>query len=80
MRLARRLGNGRSGWRDDSPSSSNVSNPSTTTVHRHTISSHHRGTTPDIVVSSISSDEEDHSVDKYTSSELGNSLQTSEAR
>ncbi|ULU06531.1 hypothetical protein L3Y34_018406 [Caenorhabditis briggsae] len=75
MRLARRLGNGRSGIRDESPSS----NHSSTTVHRHTISSHHRGTTPDIVVSSISSDEEDHSVDRYTSSELGNSLQTSEA-
>ncbi|EGT48134.1 hypothetical protein CAEBREN_15916 [Caenorhabditis brenneri] len=83
MRLARRLGNGgRNTWRDDSPSSSNISNQSsntTTTIHRHTISSHHRGTTPDIVVSSISSDEEDHSVDRYTSSELGNSLQTSEA-
>uniref|UniRef100_A0A8R1J1F5 Uncharacterized protein n=1 Tax=Caenorhabditis japonica TaxID=281687 RepID=A0A8R1J1F5_CAEJA len=85
MRLARRLGNGRSGWRDDSPSSPNHTTHHNHTVfpstHRHTISSHHRGTTPDIVVSSISSDEEDHhSVDRYTSSELGNSLQTSEAR
>ncbi|CAD6193988.1 unnamed protein product [Caenorhabditis auriculariae] len=58
MRLARRLGNGRSGWHEEPKAP--------------------RGTTPDIVVSSISSDEEDHSVDRHTSSERGSSLQTSE--
>ncbi|CAB3405019.1 unnamed protein product [Caenorhabditis bovis] len=92
MRLARRLGNGRSsGWRDENgPSTSRTAGghhhhhpPPPLTVNNNINSnhhSHHRGTTPDIVVSSISSDDEDHqSMDRCTSSEMGNSLQSSVA-
>uniref|UniRef100_A0A1I7X4S6 Uncharacterized protein n=1 Tax=Heterorhabditis bacteriophora TaxID=37862 RepID=A0A1I7X4S6_HETBA len=61
MRLARRLGNGRTQtWKDDG---------------QRTVFG-----TPDIVVSSISSDEEEHGPERHTSSEMGSSLQTSETR